>query len=98
MKTDIISAIKLNYNTFSKTKKKVADFILNDPRSVLSLSITDLSGICKIGEATIFRFCQDINLKGYQDLKIAIAQSLSPDNTSVYLNGHISDKDSVSVI
>ena len=38
------------------------------------LSITELSDLIGVGEATILRFCRKIGYKGYQDFKLAIAK------------------------
>ena len=57
-----------------RSEKKIADWILDHPQDIISLSISDLAEICKIGEATIVRFSRRLGLSGYQALKINIAQ------------------------
>lgn len=44
------------------------------------MSITDLADACGVGESSIFRFCKSLSYKGYQDLKIALAHSITVEN------------------
>ena len=66
--------IKANYDRLSKTEKKIADFLIENPGNILPLYITELSGICGVSEASIVRFSKKFGFDGYQQLKIAIAQ------------------------
>ncbi len=79
MSADIFTHIRAHYNSFTKAEKKVADYVLNDPKPVLYMSITDLADACGVGDTSVFRFCRDLDLKGYQEFKMAIAQSVSAD-------------------
>ena len=66
--------IKIRYDTFSKSEKKIADVLLQKPDNVLSLYISDFAKVCKTSEATIVRFAKHLGFDGYQQFKIAIAQ------------------------
>ncbi len=77
MKKDFISNIKSSYNQLTKAEKKVADFILSNPREVLFMSITDLADACKVGDTSVFRFCKTMNLKGYQEFKMILSLSIN---------------------
>lgn len=77
MSGDIFTHIRAHYNAFTKAEKKVADFVLQDPKPVLYMSITDLADASGVGDTSVFRFCRDLDLKGYQEFKMAIAQSTS---------------------
>lgn len=74
---DVITQIGGAINTFSKTEKKIAQFILDKPGEALSLSITDLAKQCNVSEATIFRFCKTLNLNGYQELRVELMKAIS---------------------
>ncbi len=73
--TDIFTSIRTNYNTFTKSEKKLADFILKNREDIVLKSITELAQESKVAESSIFRFCKRLNLKGYQEFKISVAQS-----------------------
>lgn len=88
----IVLDVKIRYDTFSKTEKKVADFLLQNPDGILPLYITELAERCGTSEATIVRFSKRLGFDGYQQLKLAIAQesksypineSISYDDTAI---------------
>ncbi|MBO5945805.1 MAG: MurR/RpiR family transcriptional regulator [Clostridia bacterium] len=66
--------IKVLYDAMGKAEKKIADFLLKDPKAILPLSIVDFAEACGVGEATIVRFSKRLGLDGYQQLKISLAQ------------------------
>ena len=76
---DIFTQIRLQFNNFTKAEKKVGTFILDHPKEVLYMSITDLAEKCDVGDTSVFRFCKTLKLKGYQDFKMMLAQSLTQD-------------------
>ena len=69
--------MKIHYEEFSKTEKKIADFLMQNPDGILPLYITELAERCGTSEATIVRFAKRLGFEGYQQLKIAIAQESS---------------------
>ena len=85
-----ISKLKAAYDSFSKSERKIADFIISDPKRIIPLYITELSNECGASEATIVRFSRKMGFNGYQGLKIAIASesNLKP------INENIKDSDS----
>lgn len=80
--SDILLTIKNSYNVLTKNEKSIADGILKNPQTVLSFSITELADYCNVSIATVFRFCKDLDLKGYQDFKLALAKSISVQENS----------------
>ena len=95
---DIYSTIETLYNTFTKSEKKIADYTLKNRDKVMYMSITELSDELSVGEASIFRFCKTLGLSGYQDFKIAIANSTSEDKTSQKIYSDIHKEDSMEEI
>lgn len=77
MKKDFITNIKSSYNQLTKAEKKVADYILANPRAVLFMSITDLAEACEVGDTSVFRFCKTMDLKGYQEFKMVLSLSIN---------------------
>lgn len=77
MKEDFIAKIKSSYNLLTKAEKKVADYILSNPKAVLFMSITDLAEACKVGDTSVFRFCKTMDLKGYQEFKMVLSLSIN---------------------
>lgn len=99
MDVDIFTQIKSHFNTFTRAEKKVGEFILNNPKEVLYMSITDLADKCNVGDTSVFRFCKTLNLKGYQDFKMILAQSLKSDDEGVQpLSEKVTIHDSVEQV
>lgn len=73
----ILNSIEKNYSKFTKSEKKVADYIFENPRKVLYTSITDLAQNCRVGDTTVFRFCKELKLNGYQEFKMLLAQDIT---------------------
>lgn len=82
MNRDIMLFIKTHMNIFTKAEKKVAQYILDHPGNVINMSITDLSYECGTGDTTVFRFCKTLNLQGYMEFKMLLAQSLYAQETT----------------
>lgn len=76
MEGDFLTKVRSAYNQFTKAEKKVADYVLQQPKEVLFMSITDLAEACEVGDTSVFRFCKTMDLKGYQEFKMMLSLSL----------------------
>lgn len=76
--------IKMLYPKMGKAEKKIADWIIENPKGLIPLSITELAESCGCGEATIVRFAKRLDFGGYQELKISIARE---EGSSELTNG-----------
>ena len=95
MNGDFLTKVKLAYNQFTKAEKKVASYILQNPREVLFMSITDLAEACDVGDTSVFRFCKTMELKGYQEFKMMLSLGLrDQENNEGEFTGAISLADS----
>ena len=82
MKNEVsaLNLLRSIYPSLSKKEKEIAKYIIENTSKVIYLSITELSDICKAGDATIIRLAQKLGYRGYQELKLALARSLvSPE-------------------
>lgn len=68
--------IRTLYNSFSKTEKMIADYVLENREEIIYMSVTELAEKCKVSETTIIRFCRKIGLKGYQEFKLVLAREM----------------------
>jgi len=99
MKGDFLTRIRGEYNQFTKAEKKVADYVLQNYKEVLFMSITDLADVCEVGDTSVFRFCKTLELKGYQEFKMLLSLSLHDENTGQgRLEGDISLNDSFAEV
>lgn len=95
----VFAEIEIKYSKLTKSEKRVADYILQNPEQVLYTSITDLAELCGVGDSTVFRFCKSLNLNGYQDFKMLLAQDIANQKgTSHAIVGNIKPEDDVQVI
>lgn len=80
----------------SKSEQKVVRYILNHPSEIIYLSVAALADCCQVSDPTVVRACQKLGYRGYQDLKISIAQTTV--NTTETIHEDILDSDTVSVV
>ena len=81
----IIRKIRFSRDEMGRSEKRIADYILKNPQSIINMSITELASSCGSGDATVVRFARRLGFSGYQALKLGIAAELSStsaiDNT-----------------
>lgn len=75
-KVTCLGLIRSYYPSFTPAEQKIADFILNNPKEVIYMSVTELAERCGVGDGTVVRFAQDIGFSGYQELKLTLSRDL----------------------
>jgi DNA-binding MurR/RpiR family transcriptional regulator len=88
--------ISSHYKAMTKSEQKVADYVMNHTEEAVYLTVTDLAEKVSVGETTVLRFCRKLNYKGYQDFKLAVAQSQVASTEK--LDREISDSDPLGVV
>lgn len=73
----IILEIRSKFAEMGPSEKKIANCLIEDPACILPLSISEFAAKAGCGDATAIRFARRLGLKGYQELKIAIAGEVS---------------------
>jgi len=73
---DPLLQIRVHYDLFRKSEKRVADYILSAPHEIIHLSITTLAERCQVSETSVIRLCKKIGYPGFQNLKINVAMSV----------------------
>ena len=66
--SDFMKAIKAKLDQFTPTQHLLADYILQNPESVLFMTIVELAKAAQVSEASIVRFCSLIGYSGYTQL------------------------------
>ncbi len=66
--------IRSVYNTLAPAERKVADFITENYKQVIYMSVTQLAEAVGVGDSTVIRFCQNAGFRGYQELKLVLAK------------------------
>lgn len=86
---------------FSESEKVIAEYILLHGEEILEDSTTDLAHKTYTSPATITRFCQKLNFKGYNDFKIALSANLQyvlSHQENINANFPINAKSSISIV
>lgn len=65
----VIAQTKTLYPSLTKSERKVADFVLEHGGELVHMTLSELARCIGVGEATVVRFCQKIDLGGFQELK-----------------------------
>ncbi|MCP4177517.1 MAG: MurR/RpiR family transcriptional regulator [bacterium] len=79
-----VPKIRALYNTFSKTEKRIAQYILNNLKDVSHMSIDSLAREIDVGKASILRFCKKIEFVGFQDFKLGLVREVALMKDAIY--------------
>jgi DNA-binding MurR/RpiR family transcriptional regulator len=80
--------LKELFHSLTPSEKKVAAYILSNPKEMIDLSIAQLAQRSGASQAAIVRLCKSMDIKGYQDLKIKVAGDLQLQQQSASGNGY----------
>ncbi|MED4603668.1 MurR/RpiR family transcriptional regulator [Paenibacillus validus] len=82
------------------SEKKVAEYILGDPKGVIALSVAQLAEYSGSSQAAIVRLCKSLGLKGFPDLKLKLAGDLQESAKVPEMQGYqeIRPHDSISTL
>ncbi|WP_310499237.1 MurR/RpiR family transcriptional regulator [Paenibacillus qinlingensis] len=72
-----LMSIEAAMASLKPSERKVAQYILEHPQEVISLSVQKLAEFASVSEATIIRLSRSLHFKGFQELKMRIAGDLS---------------------
>ncbi|UCG37703.1 MAG: MurR/RpiR family transcriptional regulator [bacterium] len=90
--SDVLSVIRSGIEDLRSSERKVAEYVLKNPETVITLSITDLAEEAGTSEPTVIRFCRKLGLKGFMDLKLGLARDLP---SSQYIHESVSEGDTL---
>lgn len=76
MGQNCLGSIRSHYARLSEKEKKIANYILENPKEIIHSTINEVADNLGVAEATVFRFCKRIDFKGYQAMKIALASEV----------------------
>ena len=54
----VSTAIRANYANFTKSEKKIADYVMNNVTDITYSTIKRISSAVNVGEATVLRFVE----------------------------------------
>ncbi|GIO87209.1 putative HTH-type transcriptional regulator [Paenibacillus faecis] len=77
MQTPILHALSSHLETLPPQERRLGEYILKSPASVIHLGITELAYTCGISPSTVTRFCKTFHFKGFPDFKMKLAGELA---------------------
>ena len=63
--------------TLKKSERKVAQLVSDNPSFAINSTVAALSNAAGVSEPTVMRFCTSLGFEGFQQFKIALAQTLA---------------------
>lgn len=72
---NVVALMLQEYENFTKSEKKIVDYVLEHQKETQYISITDLSAACDVAVSTISVFCRKLKLAGFNDFKLELAKA-----------------------
>lgn len=92
----ILATLGAMQSSLSRTSQRIAQYILQNPQRVMSLTVAGLAQDAQAGEASIVRFCRLLGYRGFQDFKRDLTIELA--RTDSLLDADITTEDDVGDI
>ncbi|MEE2977481.1 MAG: MurR/RpiR family transcriptional regulator, partial [Pseudomonadota bacterium] len=72
--TDLRERIRAARPSLSPAERQVADWVLRQPGTVLSLPVAAIAREAGVSQPTVIRFCRSMGCHGLSDFKLRLAQ------------------------
>jgi RpiR family carbohydrate utilization transcriptional regulator len=80
----LLSQVEAMRAQLRPSEQKLADYVLEAPREVLDLAMTDFAARAGVSQPTIARFCRALGFSGFREFKIRLAQGVASNLPAVY--------------
>ncbi|CAM2194396.1 DNA-binding transcriptional repressor YebK [Paraburkholderia kururiensis] len=80
----MLSQVEAMRDQLRPSERKLADYVLESPREVLDLSMTEVADRAGVSQPTIARFCRALGFSGFREFKIRLAQGVAAGVPAVY--------------
>jgi len=70
---DILVLVRSILPNLAPAEQRIAERVVAGPAEVAAETITELARSCQTSETTVVRFCRTIGLRGYPELRLALA-------------------------
>src|ERR1044072_2127512 len=85
--TSIAGRLRSILPSLSRSERRVATEVLDDPRAVAASTISELAQRCGTSETTVIRFCRTLGLSGYPQLRLTLATESGRADTGARVVG-----------
>jgi len=69
-------AIRQHIGDMPSAEKKIAQYVLDEPRKIIHVNITELARQCGASQAAVVRFCRRIGAEGYSSFKLWLSHDV----------------------
>nr|WP_154381187.1 SIS domain-containing protein [Pseudoduganella rivuli] len=73
----MLDSIRTQLDALSKSERKVALAVLENPARIVDQNITALARTAQVSEPTVVRFCRTLGYDGWHEFKLKLAQGLA---------------------
>jgi glucokinase len=73
----ILSQIRRGLERLSPAERRVAEYVLAQPRTALNEPIADIAKAAQVSQPTVIRFCRSLGCEGLSDFKLRLASGLT---------------------
>lgn len=87
----VVAHIRARMPALTDRGRRIGQSILDNPLDVIHLTVTDLAQRTHTSVATVVRFCQDVGLRGFADLKIRLAAETIPAERGLHEDVAVDD-------
>lgn len=78
----VLVTIRALLPNLAPVERRVAQVVLDDPAGVAWRSISELARSCGTSATSVVRFCRAIGLRGYPELRLALAGAVAHDDAA----------------
>ena len=75
----MLSQVEEMRDQLRPSERKLADYVIEAPREVLDLSMTEVAARAGVSQPTIARFCHALGFSGFREFKIRLAQGIAAE-------------------
>ena len=73
---NVMTRIRVRKATLGPSTRSIADFVLDNPRQVVGMSVTELAEATGASDGSVINLCRQLGLSGFQQLKLSLAQEV----------------------
>lgn len=93
----IIPRLHNVFRQLTNTEQKIAAYIMENPKEVVSMTIKELAQVCDSAPSAVNRMCKSVGVDGFSKLKIELAGDVAVSASATKLPVFGEDKDAQTV-
>lgn len=94
----MLTEISASLPDLSRAEKRVAEWVLEHPKTAAGATLAEVSRACGTSEPTVLRFCRRVGISGFRELGIRLTEALSHPLSYVHRDVRPNDASSDALI